>query len=116
MRDKCGKDKSPEKKQKSQGKKQKSPGKKQKSPEQKEKSPASSDNGDFSSGSDSDDDRTFVPEKVVEGESEYESEGEAEISGHKGLCYNFYNKKYFMQNICIKSFKEFPTPILHLSS
>lgn len=91
--------------------KQKSPGKTQtKSPEKpgfsgfSDTATSASVDGDFSSGSDSDDDRTFIcRESEAESESEYVSgsEDEAEIRGNKGLYYNFYNKKYFIQNMKI---------------
>jgi hypothetical protein len=80
-------------KQKPLKKKQKSPGKKRKSLKEKQKSPkqvASSGGGDFSRDSDSDDDPTFVVDELMESESEREceSDGEAEISGNRGLYYN----------------------------
>jgi hypothetical protein len=73
-------------------KKHKSPAKKQKSPEKPKFSEDSSVGGDFSSGSDSDGDRIFhCGGSESESASEYaKSNDEADISGKKGLYYNFY--------------------------
>jgi hypothetical protein len=90
-------------------KKQKSPAKKQKSPEKPGFSEDSSDGRDFSSGSDSDDDRTFVyGGSESESASEYaESKDEAKISGNKGLYYNFHNKNILYKIFASKVSKSF---------
>jgi len=76
--------------------------KKQKSPEKPNFSEDSSDGGDFSSGSDSDDDRTFVC-GGSESESASEcakSDDEAEISGKKKVCLIIF----IIKNILYKIF------------